>query len=242
MIHFNYTGTEEDNIQLRRMFNEYLERGIHVTRLRPREMPQPWIDKIEEHLIHYKPLLEDKDLHMENAWYMGKINPYQAAKFMYLYDELLYNEPWFPSQSWYTPDEERILTHPGIVKSRVQLDLNVGYIDLWNTQGTKYDNPMTYNDWISEYTLGTGTDIHHYEVTTDKYSGEDFIEMFPHWDNSTSINKPYREFQDRWRNTLTKFKYGKTRTLDQIDQMNYRIQTLGHNEEDVIHEFDQEET
>ena len=50
MIHFNYTGTEEDNIQLRRMFNEYLERGIHVTRLRPREMPQPWIDKIEEHL------------------------------------------------------------------------------------------------------------------------------------------------------------------------------------------------
>ena len=80
MIHFNYTGTEEDNIQLRRMFNEYFERGIHVTRLRPREMSQPWIDKIEKHLIHYKPLLEDKDLHMENAWYMGKINPYQVPQ------------------------------------------------------------------------------------------------------------------------------------------------------------------
>jgi hypothetical protein len=242
MIHFNFTGSEQDHIQLRRMFNDYFERGVHVTRLKPRDMPPLWIEKIEKHLVHYKPLLKDKEKHMQSAWDNGKINPYQASKFMYLYEELLHNEPWFPSQGWYTQDEERILTHPGIVKSRVQLDLNSGYIDLWNTQGTSYDHPMTYNEWISEYTLGDGTDIHHYEVTTDKYTGEDFIEMFPHWDNTKSINAPYREFQDRWRNTLTKFKYGKERTLDQIDQMNYRIQNLRHEEKEVIHEFDTKET
>ncbi len=242
MIHFNYKGSEQDIIQLRRMFNSYFEQGIHVTRLSPREMPPLWIEKIEKHLVHYKPLLEDKDLHMQSAWDKGKINPYQASKFLYLYDELTHNTPWFPSQSWYTHEEERILTHPGIVKARVQLDLNVGYIDLWNTQGTKYDKPLTYDQWISEYTFGEGTDIHHYEVTTNKYEGEDFIEMFPHWDNSKSINTPYREFQDRWRNILTKNKYGKHRTLDQIDQMNYRIQNLGHKEEEVINEFDTEET
>ena len=225
----------EQNTQLKADFAKYTA----PIRVKPRDMPIEWQDKIDAHTVYYEKLRHNPDQFMEEAWYEGRINPYQASKYLYLFEELSRNEPWFPSQAFYHLDNPRNITcHPGIVKSRVQYVLNKGVIDLWNTQEKDFLNhqPLNFDTWLQGYRYNEDTDITGYEVRLDMYEDEYFVEMFPEWDNSTAL-KPYDEFRRKWENTLTKHKYGKERTLYEINQMNYRIVSLGEDEDTVKEDF-----
>ena len=127
------------------------------------------------------PILNENTRDFLSTWEKQGLlrNEYANAKYHWLKEQ---TDEWYhPSQSITLGNiDAPMFFEPGSVKSFVQYETGTGYFDIWDYHNLYTDEHMTFDEWLSGYKYGEGTNVLGYSITNTK--DEMMLRLSPMWD------------------------------------------------------------